>query len=104
MSGHAHPNAALIDGLYAAFRKRDARAMAACYQPDATFRDPIFDVTGASLSHAVSGDGVVKALVPLLIGGLVVASWALRPASRKLASPGYASVPVAAQRTARSLA
>lgn len=42
----AHPNAALIDGLYAAFRDRDAGAMAACYQPDATFRDPVFDLAG----------------------------------------------------------
>lgn len=41
-----HPNAALIDRFYAAFRARDAKAMAACYLPDATFRDPVFDVKG----------------------------------------------------------
>lgn len=41
-----HPNAALIDRFYGAFRERDARAMAACYQPDATFRDPVFDLKG----------------------------------------------------------
>jgi ketosteroid isomerase-like protein len=41
-----HPNAALIDRFYAAFRGRDGSAMAACYRPDATFRDPVFDVKG----------------------------------------------------------
>lgn len=64
----------------------------------------IFDVTGASISHAASGDPLANVLGPLVIGGVVLASWALRPASRKLASPAYASVPVVAQRTARSLA
>ena len=43
-------NAALIDGLYAAFRDRDAAAMAACYQPDATFRDPVFDLKGQEVA------------------------------------------------------
>ena len=42
-----HANAALIEHFYAAFARRDAAAMAACYAPDAHFRDPIFDVKGA---------------------------------------------------------
>ena len=45
-----HPNAALIDGLYRAFRDRDAKAMAACYHPDAAFRDPIFDLKGQEVA------------------------------------------------------
>jgi uncharacterized membrane protein YphA (DoxX/SURF4 family) len=44
----------------------------------------IFDLTGASASHVASGDDVRHILVPLLLAALVVASWALRPAGRKL--------------------
>ena len=45
-----HPNAALLDRLYGAFRVRDSAAMVACYRPDATFHDPIFDVRGEELA------------------------------------------------------
>jgi ketosteroid isomerase-like protein len=45
-----HPNAQLIDRFYASFRKRDARSMADCYLPDATFRDPIFEVQGRAVA------------------------------------------------------
>jgi len=38
----------------------------------------LFDLTGAAFSHAASGDPPAKVLVPLVILGLVVASWALR--------------------------
>jgi hypothetical protein len=38
-----------------------------------------FTLTGAALSHAASGDPVSKILVPLLVLGAIVASWALRP-------------------------
>lgn len=41
-----HSNVALIEHLYASFRKRDGAAMAACYLPDATFKDPVFDLRG----------------------------------------------------------
>jgi ketosteroid isomerase-like protein len=37
-----HPHAELIQAFYAAFQRRDHRAMAACYTPDAEFRDPVF--------------------------------------------------------------
>ena len=37
-----HPNAGLIVRFYAAFARRDAGAMAACYHADATFSDPVF--------------------------------------------------------------
>jgi ketosteroid isomerase-like protein len=45
-----HANAQLIDTFYAAFRARDAKAMAACYGPDATFRDPVFEVKGEEVA------------------------------------------------------
>lgn len=38
----AHPNVELVDRFYTAFGRRDAEAMAACYAPDATFSDPVF--------------------------------------------------------------
>ena len=37
-----HPNAELIATFYAAFARRDAKAMAAAYHPEATFSDPVF--------------------------------------------------------------
>lgn len=43
----------------------------------------LFDLTGASLSHAASGDGAVMVVTPLLILCVAMASWALRPADRK---------------------
>src|SRR5260221_6505542 len=46
MTSDAHPNVALIERFYAAFARRDAPAMAACYTPDAHFTDPVFDVAG----------------------------------------------------------
>jgi hypothetical protein len=44
----------------------------------------VFDLTGAALSHFVVGDGPIKLVGPLLFAGFAVASWALRPASRRL--------------------
>jgi len=44
-----HPHAELIDHFYASFARRDAAAMAACYAPDARFRDPVFDLQGADV-------------------------------------------------------
>ncbi len=43
----AQDHARLIRGFYAAFHRRDHEAMAACYAPEAQFRDPVFmDLTG----------------------------------------------------------
>ena len=47
----------------------------------------IFDLTGAAISRAIVGDGARGVIPPLLIAGLVVASWALRPKDRVL-QPG----------------
>jgi hypothetical protein len=43
-----------------------------------------FDLTGASVSHAVSGDPAANVLTPLVILAIVVASYVLRPESRRL--------------------
>jgi ketosteroid isomerase-like protein len=43
-----HPHAQLVENFYAAFAKRDAEAMVACYHPDIQFSDPVFqDLRGA---------------------------------------------------------
>ena len=42
------------------------------------------DLTGASVAHAAAGDGAGNIIAPLVFTGVVVASWALRPASRTL--------------------
>jgi hypothetical protein len=46
-----------------------------------------FDLTGAALSHFVSGDAAATVLTPLVLLGIAAASWALRPADRALALP-----------------
>lgn len=43
-----------------------------------------FDLTGAALSHAASGDSAANIATPLVVLGFVAASWALRPRSRRL--------------------
>ena len=43
----------------------------------------LFDLTGASASHASVGDPAIKIATPLIILCIVIASWALRPSSRK---------------------
>jgi len=59
-----------------------------------------FDLTGASASHASVGDPAIKIATPLIIAGIVIASWALRPSSRKL--PGVSSKPTADYETMKS--
>ena len=44
----------------------------------------IFDLTGAAASHAAVGDPTSKIVTPLIITGIVMASWVLRPEGRKL--------------------
>lgn len=44
----------------------------------------VFDLTGAAASHAAAGDPTSKIVVPLVLLGLVVASYVLRPAGRAL--------------------
>lgn len=44
-----------------------------------------FDLTGASISSAASGIGIRHAIVPLVLAAVAMVSWALRPATRRLA-------------------
>ncbi len=44
----------------------------------------IFDLIGASVAHAALGDEMRHIVTPVVIGAVVIASWALRPESRKL--------------------
>jgi hypothetical protein len=39
----------LIDDFYSAFQRRDAAKMAASYHRGATFRDPVFELSGAKI-------------------------------------------------------
>jgi uncharacterized membrane protein YphA (DoxX/SURF4 family) len=43
-----------------------------------------FDLSGAALSHGISGDPAGRVLTPLVLLALVAASWALRPQGRVL--------------------
>ena len=45
-----------------------------------------FDLTAAAVSHAAVGDSTGDIVAPLVFLVLVLASWALRPASRTLAA------------------
>jgi DoxX-like family len=49
-----------------------------------------FDLSGAALSRAVSGFGLMHFIIPLVLCAVLVTSWALRPPSRRLASAGEA--------------
>jgi ketosteroid isomerase-like protein len=46
-------SAELIERFYAAFGRRDGDAMAACYAPEATFRDPVFGKLDAAQAGAM---------------------------------------------------
>ena len=46
-----------------------------------------FDLTAAAVSRAAVGDSAADIVAPLVFLALVLASWALRPASRTLAGP-----------------
>jgi hypothetical protein len=57
----------------------------------------VFDLTGAAASHAFSGDDAGKVITPIVLVGVAVASWLLRPESRRLAQariPTPAPAPV----------
>jgi uncharacterized membrane protein YphA (DoxX/SURF4 family) len=46
----------------------------------------MFDIIGAIVSHAAVGDAVATMVVPVVIAGVLVTSWMLRPPSRTLVS------------------
>src|SRR5262245_20133907 len=43
----------------------------------------VFNYTGAAASHLAAGDGASTLIAPVVFMGLTLASWALRPPSRK---------------------
>jgi len=45
----------------------------------------VFELTGAAASHAFAGHPAAKIVVPVVLLALAAGSWALRPASRRLA-------------------
>ena len=45
----------------------------------------VFDLTAASVAHAAVGDPLGNVVAPILLLGIVMASWALRPSDAKLA-------------------
>src|SRR5450432_813784 len=45
-----------------------------------------FDLTGAAASHVFSHDSLEQVMVPLVLFGMMAASWALRPELRRLSS------------------
>ena len=46
----------------------------------------IFDLTSAAVSHIMKGNPTFHAVAPLVIAGIALGSWALRPESRRLGS------------------
>ncbi len=44
----------------------------------------IFDLTGAAVSNTVSGMGIAHVASPIVFAAIALASWALRPARRRL--------------------
>lgn len=55
-----------------------------------------FDLTAAAISHAAVGDSTGDIAAPLVFLALVAASWALRPASRRLGAPHVVARPASA--------
>lgn len=47
----------------------------------------VINLTGAAVTHRAVGDPPSEMVAPLILLGLAVASWALRPASRRLPGP-----------------
>jgi len=54
----------------------------------------IFDLTGAAASHAVCREGVSQFVVTIVLALIVLASWRLRPGSRRLTATAEAGAPV----------
>lgn len=50
-----------------------------------------FDLTGASISHAIVQDDLAKVVIPLVILAIGGCSWLLRPESRRIAVKTSAS-------------
>lgn len=73
-------NKALIESFYAAFQTKDYSAMAACYHPEAYFRDEAFELTGkqpGAMWHMLCERGTDMALTysVSIQNGRVTAHW-----------------------------
>ena len=80
---------AYLATLLGAWKLLGAAAIAAPGLPrlkEWAYAGVLFDLSGAAFSHASSGDPVAKIATPLVLLAIAMTSWALRPASRKLAS------------------
>lgn len=64
----------------------------------------VFNMTGAAISHAVSGDAAWHVVYTSCVAVLAIASWALRPQSRTLGVLFSASARYARRRAASSAA
>ena len=51
----------------------------------------VFDLTGAAISHAMMASSVGNVVGPLIFAGLAIASWALRPDTRRIHATAIAS-------------
>jgi hypothetical protein len=51
-----------------------------------TYAGAFFTFSGAAASHFAVGDGVGAIIAPLIFAAVTIASWALRPPSRRLAA------------------
>jgi len=58
----------------------------------------VFAMTGAFASHIMAGDPVGPSMPTLVLAGLAVASWWLRPASRRLDAPAAEAAPATSLR------
>jgi DoxX-like protein len=52
-----------------------------------------FETTGAAASHVASGNKLIDASWPLILAALGMASWALRPQSRRLTAAPFSRTP-----------
>src|SRR5262245_59734727 len=43
----------------------------------------VYEMTGAAFSHTVVSDGIGAVIVPIVLLGLILASWTLRPPERR---------------------
>ncbi|MEY2934199.1 MAG: hypothetical protein RL033_4948 [Pseudomonadota bacterium] len=78
---------AYLAGLLGFWKLLGALALLAPRMPllkEWAYAGMFFDLTGAAYSHAQSGDPAANVLTPLVLVGLLAASWALRPATRML--------------------
>ena len=79
--------ASYVAVIIGAWKVAGAAAIAAPRLPlvkEWAYAGMVFDLTGAALSHGAVGDPPGAVAAPLILLALVVGSWLLRPASRRL--------------------